>query len=194
MVNSAFWKHLLNAQEGSRDLSILLLEGKRGCLSLSHTHTHTHTAAQNQNSANAPRSPLSAHWPTHTPPNSVLSKCPRWGGLRNNPQVSLCGPPTSRSRWLHQGPRETCGGRCELGKSNTAAPQTPIVTLTGSLPGPLAHTCSGSTSLGQLMPNKPDFEKKYSVAEAAQKPPPSRQTYDQPDSTASPRSRFQEAV
>lgn len=31
VVNSVFWKRLLNAQEGSRDLSILLLEGKQRC-------------------------------------------------------------------------------------------------------------------------------------------------------------------
>lgn len=31
VVNSIFWKRLLNAQEGSRDLSILLLEGEKTC-------------------------------------------------------------------------------------------------------------------------------------------------------------------
>ena len=31
VVNSVFWKRLLNAQEGSRDPSILLLEGKQHC-------------------------------------------------------------------------------------------------------------------------------------------------------------------
>lgn len=137
--SAVVWKCLLNAQEGSRDLSILLLEGEEGLRSI-------HTAAQNHDSASVPGSPGSP--PAH-PACSLASRLNQpfqaleeagdqeIGAslcLRKKLQISLCIPPqfrvpTTGSATL----RDALNPKWQL-------PELQIMTRASSPPGAFAHT------------------------------------------------------
>lgn len=87
----------------------------------------------------------------------------------------------------------------KLGHPTWQLPKLQVMTLTGSLPGPLAHTRSQALMLravlvqsGLKYAQQRKSEKKCSVVEETLQPPPFPPTCDQPDLTGSSTSRFHE--
>lgn len=123
-VHSVFWKRLLNAQEGSRDLSILLLGEKHRDL-----YTPLHRIVILPTFPGVLSTPGT---PAHTHPNCINACQALTGGrgqrvhtslcLRNKLQTTLC---SLQVQGHHQGPQEMVLRRCEPGQSKMAAPQTP---------------------------------------------------------------------
>lgn len=160
-AHSVFWKCLLNAREGSRDLSILLLGEEHRDL-----YPPLHRVVT------LPTFPGVCHALTGgRGQREQTSLCPR-----NKLQTTLCDP---QVQGHHQGPQDMVFKRREPGQSkNGSSPNSKSRPSPDPLQGP-PHTHSQALMTnaallrsGSNMPNKPEFKKKCLVAEKAPLPSP----------------------
>lgn len=172
VINSAFWKRLLNAQKEGRELSILLPEKKS-------TAVDTHRCTEPRLCEYAQQS--SSGLPARMLPDPIRAlhilteggDHQLWASLclRNNLQLSLCSP-HHQAQGLYRcirDPERCFSEGMRLGQSKMAAPQTPSSNQhwlpSGSLHTHSNHRLQHQTpcydSLDQNMPHKPEFEKEF---------------------------------